>query len=358
MPLRRSRKAAVGVLAAVLLSSCAHQAKPGVAVSKLDADLVFGAKEPDTKPANLPGASGELVGGDQLTGDLSLPPQDFPVTSNTKPRPALKVSQAACPDAALNAFPAESAPANPPNDRRPAIGGYRWKKNGTVNDAATLRTNEELHGFEQRVVDKVVEKGSSTNASNPPPNPSAPGVIYQFDTVQPDIQGNAVTTTWQVNTAPAQASQYVNGSNVAAHAGEPERGIVIKQIVTKDRNGNTVSTFAPASGLLILPVPVTQGESFESVATDPRTGLEYTYQAQVMPRFRVDACGTILDSWLVHGTMNIAGKTQSTYTYDIGIATQMGCMPIYEKIVEDDSNGKIDLTDSIGQASPDQAQGQ
>src|SRR5207248_4598029 len=123
-----------------------------------------------------------------------------------------------------------------------------------------------------------------------------------FDTIQPDIQGNATVTTWQVNTHPAQSSAYVNGSSVAVHGGEPERGVAIKQIVKKDHLGNTTSTFAPASGLLILPLPVTQGETFESVATDPRTGLEYTYNAQVLPRMRVDACGTILDSWKIHGT--------------------------------------------------------
>jgi hypothetical protein len=357
-PLRQSRNAAAAFgLAVVLMSSCAHAGKPGVAVSKLDADLVFGAKEPDTKPANvLGGTNGSLLGGGQLTGDLTIPAQDFPTTPAFRgPRPALYTPQAACPDAALNAFPAESAPTTPPNDRRPATGSYRWKKNGSIKDSTTAGTSIAVHGFEQRLVDKVVERGASTNVSNPPPSPNAPGVIFQFDAVQPDLQGNAITTTWQVNTQPAQASQYVNGSNVAAHGGEPERGVVIKQIVKKDRLGNTVSTFAPATGLLILPLPVTQGETFQSVATDPRTGLEYSYNAQVLPRFRVDACGTILDSWLIHGTMTIAGRTQSTYTYDVGIATQMGGIPIYEKIVEDDGNGKIDLTESIGQQSPEKA---
>jgi hypothetical protein len=357
-PRLRSRSAALGLaLLAVLTTSCAHAGKAGVAVSKLDADLVFGAKLPDTKPANvLGGSDGSFVGRDQLSGDLTIPAQDFPNTpAFNKPRPALYAAQAACPDAALNAFPAEAAPPSPPNDRRPAVGSYRWKKNGSVKDNTTAGVEFGVHGFEQRLVDKVVDKGSSTNVSNPPPNPNAPGVVFQFDTVQPDLQGNVITTTWQVNTQPAQASQYVNGSNVAAHGGEPERGIVIKQIVRKDRQGNVASSFAPATGLLILPLPVTQGETFQSVATDPRSGLEYTYNAQVLPRQRVDACGTIVDSWLVHGTMAIAGKTQSNYTYDVGLATQLGGMPVYEKITQDDTNGKVDLTESIGQVSPDKA---
>jgi hypothetical protein len=353
--LRPSRSAVIGfALLAFFTSACAHSSKPGVGVSKLDADFVFGAKEPDTKPANVPGGSGDaFLGNGELNGDLTLPAQDFPSSPVFKPRPALNVTKAACPDAPLNAFPAEAAPTTPPNDRRPAVGSYRWKKNGSVKNSNTAGVELGVHGFEQRVVSNVVEKGSSTNVSNPPPNPNAPGVVFQFDAVQPDLQGNAITTTWQVNTQPAQTSQYVNGSDVAAHGGEPERGVVIKQIVRKDRQGNVTSTFSPPTGLLILPLPVTQGETFESAATDPRSGQEYTYNAQVLPRFRVDACGTIVDSWLIHGTMTLAGKTQSMYTYDVGIATQMGGMPVYEKISEDDNNGKVDLTESLGQVSPD-----
>src|SRR5205814_3249032 len=149
------RKAAAGLLLlALATSSCAHKGKPGVSVSKLDADLVFGAKEPDTKPANVPGgSSGAVVGTDQLTGTLEIPPQDFPSSPAFKRTVPASAAAPVCPDAALNAFPAEAAPTSPPNNRRPAIGSYRWKKSGSLNDASTAHTTINVKGFEQRAVD-------------------------------------------------------------------------------------------------------------------------------------------------------------------------------------------------------------
>ncbi|MGH8972201.1 MAG: hypothetical protein ACRD0C_03255, partial [Acidimicrobiia bacterium] len=120
-PSPRVRLLSVVVAVGAVTAGCAQPDPPGVGVQKLAADIVFGVKPPapDAPPANTG------VGGDGLSGDAttyvpapsriyptpSFPAPRAPRTPTTRqPRPTpLNPSKAACPPAALNAFPATEA---------------------------------------------------------------------------------------------------------------------------------------------------------------------------------------------------------------------------------------------------------
>jgi len=354
------RRAGIALAVALAGGACVHPGPSSVKTRGFDADLVFGVKEPEkaANPANVPGSGAAILTGGQLSGYAALPPQDFGSGLTKRAAPAPSAREAPCPDAALNAFPAEQATATVPQGRRPKVGSYRWKRNGSEQTEQTGGLKIDIHGFEQRLVRNIKEDGKSTNTAGTPGSSSSPGDIFQFETVQRDINDLVVVTLWQVDSSPASASQYTGNGVPDVRAGGPERGIVIKGIDTYDTKGNVVASFHPSSGLLLLPLDVRQGEHFESVAIDSGKGDQtYQFSGEVKPRYRVDACGTIIDSWLVSGSMSISNaKGTTAYNYDVSFATQLGGVPVYEHIVQTDpatNKPAIDLTDSVGQVDPD-----
>ena len=89
-------------------------------------------------------------------------------------------------------------------------------------------------------------------------------------------------------------------------AGDPERGISLMKLQRVDAAGNSSElTFSPA--VLYLPLEIVPGEEFNSVGIDPRTGSVLQNQAKVMKRERVDACGEVVDGWVVESTQTFSG---------------------------------------------------
>lgn len=347
---------ATAAVLALLAGACAHPGPTGVKVKGFDADLVFGVKEPPkaTTPANVGSTGTTNIDPSLASGDLALPPQTFASLTPAK-HPAVSNKAAnPCPDAALNAFPAEQAPIHMPIDRRPKVGVYRWKKGGTETKAS-IGTTIGIRGFEQRLVRNVKEIGRSTNVGTAgvPGATNPPGAIYSFETVQPTLDGTVKVTTWKVDTSPQSVSEYPGNGAPDARAGGPERGITIKSIQTLDSSGKQLDSFNPSSALLLLPLDVHEGEQFQSAAVDPATGQTYDFQGQVKPRQRVDACGTIIDGWPVVGTMTISGGSQTTYDYTVDFGTQLGGIPIAESISQKVGGDALDLQQSIGQLDPD-----
>ena len=363
--LRSRRVLALTAVTSILLGACVKQDDPGVSVTALNADIVFGVKPPASPgPANtsLPdttatpfedptGPTRAALGDDE---DEDLPSQDFgPPTTIKKsfPRPSFEATTQTvndCPPAALTAFPEETAPLNVPKDRYPVEGEYRWKRTGTYETPNALDPSKPVvnnaDGFEKRILQKLSKEGADPTAAN--------RMRYSYEVVQPEVTtGLLATTRYRVDSL-AQSAEFQNTLGPErASGGEPERGLVIKSVNRTDKNGDRVpgaQAFTPATGLLIGPLPVRTGEMFTSIAIDPVTNQTMRYEAQVVKRDRVDACGEILDGWRVEGTVTSSGDTDVEYKYSTILAPQLGMIPIYEKI---EAKG-INLEYSIGQKVP------
>lgn len=348
-PARRKGRmpAFVAAVAALgLAAGCARRPDPGTAVKGFEASLVFGVKpvEEPSQPANADFAGLSATNSVRDNGlPSALVDEPSPFVSN-KPRPPL-AKPAPCPPASASAAPAEPAGTTVPSDRLPVGGVYRWRKAGTVT-LTSLPIPLQVGGFEQRLVRNVGRPPSATGA------PST--TTFTYETVQPASVtggGGLVATTWQVNTNPTTFFVTPPTANVPVTAGDPERGIVIKRIQNLDSSGRPAGpAFAPLTGLLLLPIPARQSESFTSVAVDPATQQTGQFAGQVVDKQLVDACGDLLDAWHVHGTLSFSSGL--TRTVDYSFSLPLGGLLVEEKFSETtaDATGSLDYT--IGQLKP------
>jgi hypothetical protein len=372
----------IAAVTAVFLAGCVERDAPGVGIQKLAADIVFGVKPAaDTPPPNLdPGQAGV---GDATTyvpdpGSFAAPGAggsgDFGgsgpgrATGSRAPRVTpLAPAKSICPPAALTAFPAKEA--GQTIEGVPVEGQYRWKRTGTQTVATLPVVKLPVDGFEQRLVRNVV-KVSDTE--------------YTFETVQPEL-GTDITTisTFKVKvgavsrnvtppveppdltrptlpvplpggltppSTPELPKAPIPGS---VSAGDPERGISLAKLQRVDRAGNTSEmTFSPA--VLYLPLDIVPGEEFNAVGIDPRSGAVLQNQARVVNRERVDACGEIVDGWVVESTQTFSGAAQTAAprTYRYIIAPQFGGIIVSEQIHIASAQGTTDVTLSLAQVKP------
>lgn len=340
-----SRFLVLAAALAVVAGACVQPGPPSVAIDKLEANLVFGVKpveEPTKPPAQQ--AVERAVAPEEpppLEFETIAPEDDdFEFTLEEKPDP--------CPAAPITAAPEVATEVDITGD--PPEGLYRWQY--SVRVVVEEEGEEEIltdSGFERRMV-RNFEEVSDT--------------VYEFETVQPaGDSGNFIVTTFRVDTEAINAGDPTAGAGVVespVRPGEPERGVTITKIETRDRNDDPVGlAFEPTTGILMLPLPVTSGEQYQSVAVDPK-GATVVHDATVTRRARVDACGDLVDGWLVEATQAIAnpGVTEAveagSYRYSYIIATQYGGMPVNERIqpaAEDDDSFDIEFI--LGQLEPD-----
>jgi hypothetical protein len=376
-----SVRLAVAGLAALLLAGCVKQDAPGVGIQKLAADIVFGVKPAaDTPPPNLD--PGPVTGGDATTylPDTSSPAADPGTafggggfsgpTGRTGPRlprvTPIAPPKSTCPPAALTAFPAKEAGQSV--EGVPTEGQYRWKRAGNQTVASLPNIKLPVAGFEQRLV-RNVKKISETE--------------YTFETVQPELAGNVTTiSTFKVKigavsktvsppveppdltrptspvplpitppgTQPPLPKPPVPGT---VSVGDPERGITLTKLQRVDAAGNTSElSFSP--GVLYLPLDVVPGEEFNAVGIDSRTGAVLQHQAKVVKRDRVDACGEVVDGWVVESTQTFTGAAAASppRTYKYIVAPQLGGIIISEEIHTSTPQGTTDVVLSLGQLKP------
>lgn len=372
----------IAAVAALFLAGCVERDAPGVGIQKLAADIVFGVRPAtDTPPPNLdPGPAGR---GDATTyvpepgsfafpatggGDFSLRPGRPSGPRSPRVTP-LAPTRAVCPPAALTAFPAKEA--GQTVEGLPVEGQYRWKRSGTQSLANLGGFKLPIEGFEQRLVRNVVRISDTE---------------YTFETVQPEIGSNVTTiSTFKVKlgavsrtvtppvappdltkptlpvappsalpvvppTLPGLPAAPVPGS---VSAGDPERGISLVKLQRVDAaNNSSELTFSP--GVLYLPLDIVPGEEFNAVGIDPRTGAVLQNQAKVVKRERVDACGEIVDGWVVESTQTFSGSAQAAppRTYRYIIAPQLGGIIISEEIHTATAQGTTDVTLSLAQLNP------
>jgi hypothetical protein len=335
---------------ASLLTACARAGEAGVTVKGFDDDLVFGVKEAEAAPPNT---LGDTAVDEADLGDTDLPSQVFD-KSTKRSAPPLTRPKIECDEADAGDVVKEPAPLTVPSDRRPKVGSYRWKRAGTVQSESTGNIKFPIAGFEQRVIRDVKELGPSTNSKSlgVPGAASEPGVVFTYETVQPDINGNVVVSLFKVDTSPlgAYADSPAGGEEV--RAGGPERGVVLKSFTVLDRKGNELSTFSPTTGLLLLPLPARAGEDFTASAVDTKTGASMSYQAKVTNRQLVDVCGELIEAWHVKGTQTFSGEETVSRNYEITVSTAHGGIPVAEQ-TDQTTGGELHLTTTLGQLEPD-----
>jgi hypothetical protein len=348
MPKRHSRLALLAT-ASYLTAACAHQHAPGTTVKSFQANLTFGVK-PMATPANF--APGPVEPGAARL-DALLPEQLTAPFFPTKLRPPLG-SQVPCPQAGNNAFPKDPAGLTVLNP--PAVGSYRWKRAGQMTPAK-FPAAVPISGFEQRVIQQVSAVQTTMH-----PTTNEPGILFTYQTVQPQLGTQTlVRTTWQVKSNSPQSvgqTPIVQGTpNV--RAGDPENGIVIKKIETLDLSGNVIGQpFAPVTGLLMLPLPIFQGDHFTSTATDPVLGEVGQIQATIGAKTLVDACGELTEGWEVTGTETFTGTQTETRSFTDVFSLVLGGIVAHEKLTIVDSAGSFDLDFTIGQLAPTKTAGQ
>lgn len=336
---RKGTQPAAAVLALALLTSgCISQGDPNVHVTKVEADLVFGVTEPEppTAPANT-NVSDELppeaFGFDELPDFDEFPDSDFPELPSFQPEPPGE-----CPTAPPTAVAERPADVNITGMAEE--GRYRWQRDGVQKPAGSDEPGKIIDTFERRIV-RNIKKVSATE--------------HTFETVQPDISGdNVIVTTFQVRTDALNRDSTGSGLPVAGpRIGEPDRGVAITGIETLDSQGNTVSEFNPSTPVLILPLPVSTNEEYQSVGVDPRTGNTLVHRAHVLARERVDACGEVVDGWAVEAEQTTSDENAPVVSYRYLVAPQYGGLIISEKL--NYSSGGLDheFLFRLGEVDPD-----
>jgi hypothetical protein len=326
-------------------TACVSPDPPGVRTDSVQTDIVFDVEEPETGPLESAVPSTEISNAPLLPTPFrnELPPR----FANVRFSLTEEEIASECPGAPLGAAPSVAAPENA--SEPPPLGLYRFKRSGTKKEIINgTEFSSEYGGFEPRVL-RDLETSSET--------------LWSFKEVE-QISDGVRVTSWQVNTDPVQRAAnppYV-GEN-AVRVGEPGRGVAITSIEEYDGNGNAVSSFNPTTPLLLLQLPVVQGESFSSSAVDPKTGQSISLQAEIMKRQTVDACGTLLDGWLVEATITESrgfGTPANVHTDELVISTERGGQLLSRRQVMSGATQQgtyeSDLTVSIGQVEPSPAE--
>lgn len=340
---RTSRRALTIGLAvvAVTAAGCVKPSDPEVAINKVEANLIFGVK-PTAEPAPTPFqataaevAEVELQPQEEITFDLP-PPRDTVFTTLTPPK---SDCEPAPPSAAAEVPVEVNITGEPP------VGVYRWKVEGSITGADGAAKGK-TSSFEKRFI-RNVTKVSDT--------------VYTFEQVQPIPDSSLVAVnTIRVNTAPVTQNPDPGFNNIATvpSVGEPERGITLDRIDYLDRNGSSAKpSFQPSTGVLLLPLPVQSGESYKSVAVDPKTGQTIVHEATVTRRGRIDACGELADGWLVDAKQTLTagqGEPPQEVTYSYIVGTQFGGSLINERFSAVAPSGDVyTLEYTLGQLKGD-----
>lgn len=362
--LPHNRLAAVGVFVALgmLSTACVRQEPPTVGMSKVEANLVFGldaVPEPVQTPVEQVVAqfAPPPIIQDAAAPEAPAPAPDFNFTPGPKVpllRPTTSATRVECPTAPVTA--AAEVPPQPRISGDVATGTSKWRIDGflTARSGAEPVRTELADGADVPRSVRNVKKISDTRYSFE--------VVKAGDTVSGS--DNVTITTYEVNTAgvnvnPAQGVGTVTTPNI----GEPERGIVISRIQTVDRDsGQQLRDFQPQVGLLVLPLPVVAGDTYRSTAIDPSTGQTIALDSTVVGRERIDACGTLVDGWLVRSKQrstsgpsdapSLAGEIDVATIF----ATQYGGVPIQETQAytgEDCTICPFQFRSRLGQLPPD-----
>lgn len=328
-------------------AACVSPKVPGVKVDAVQADIVFGVEQPavgEVPPPTAVEVPDARQGG--VAPDLRVPFRNRIPDRFSNVQYDVAPSDADCPTAPPTEAPDVVAPDNA--SAPPAEGLYTWKRSGnqTVVVQGTSYDSP-ISGFEHRLV-RALDKISDTR--------------WTFEVVQPDLSGATLVTTYAVNTDPTEVEDPTTGGRgvtapkvgQTTRAGEPLRGLTLERQEYYDGNGILVGEFDPVDPILLAPLPVLSGETWTSVGIDSRSGQTIRVDGVMARRESVDACGSRLDAWLSDMTVAYSGTSETTRELDLFVSTELGGLPIGERISETSGDGgSLDAFFSIGQRDPD-----
>ena len=322
--MRSDRKLIATVLGGLLLAACGVGAVTPAGragIDTLQTDILFGltahtARSAPRAPAPVPAPSAP-----SLPGLGSLPLPTGPVET--------------CPLPPIGANPPQVSPIYVTD--APQAGVFRWVEQGTYQLPGTT-VHTAVPG-EQYLLVLRVQKQPSAGLALPGTPPS---YVITFQTIQPTYGAYAgaayVRADWQVKGNPAP--------------GDPEGGVTLTQVDLLNAKGQAVRTaFKGVAGLLLLPLPVSFGQSFNSAAVDSNGAGSLAFQGQVLNRQRVNACGDWVQGVEVTGTLNGLGSYGGAKV-DLILATQSGAMPIAAGITGDWFGATLDVEGHLGAVRP------
>ena len=390
-PRRSDRTPVLAVIGVGLLAAaCVDAGDPGVDIQALQADIAFGFEAPaeDEPIAPVTGNPQTVSSSDELVSDGSLNApfrNDFADRFKNILRIPTPPASTACPSAPIGASPAVQAPEEV--TALPEQGLYRWVRDITItSDAGGTKIEAKETGFESRIIRAIEELGAGSNVDTD--DPAAPqGKRFTYETVAPAIDGRTLINEWLVNTEPlsrgANVSQDPEGVTQSAEGvaqgagvpadvpdeaqdqlpggqrvetGEPNRGLVLISERAVDGNGADQGSFNPSPPLLYLPLPVAAGNSWTSTGVDATSGETRRISGEVNERASIDACGTMLDGWLVEISETRATPAGAVIIdYEAVVSTELGAVIVAERFTADDGAGTVVKADyRRGQVEPDE----
>ena len=355
-PLRLGESVIAVGFAGLVTAGCVQPSAPGVSVTPLKADIVFGVKEaveqaappPNFAPAPVYFETPEepILEEEDFEKVLEIP-QLRPIPSSSTPT----VAANPCPPAALTAFPNKIA--EPTVDGMPQEGVYKFKRKLSITptDGETISSES----TEQRVIRNVKPTEGSDHE-------------FSYEVVQPDNfnPGKFIATTFRVNTNPAiirsveQAPQTVGvvpvpGAEFIVTPPNDEPGIFVDKFEYLNKDGSKSDSFEPTRPIKYLPLDegiVRPGQTFDTVAIDAVSGAVIRHQGTVLRKTRVDACGDVLEGWLVEAVQtSTSGLLERRYFYNV--ATQYGALFIAETVEATSGDGTASVDLSIADIDPE-----
>ena len=294
------RRLGLAVAGVVLLSgtACAPPRKIESSMNSYSTDIILGSQTKPEQPVPTPEAA-------QAPTFPSFfappPPAEPPAVAAPRPTPVTRpIVREECPSAG----PDTTASAPTPDISRPPLEGtYPFRQLGTFS----------LNGKAQTPLPATAERKLLNLQSRTDGTFTIDVEVAQF--------GAVTTTTYE---------------RVRRFGQSDVDGIYITRIVRRE-TGKSPQEFLPVSpGLRIIPLPARVGQSFTSVATDPLRGTAVRLDGTVKEIGRVDACGLLVDGFLVTAKIltRLAGtpENERDITTDANyiVATQLGGLMIAE----------------------------
>lgn len=289
----------LAVAALGLISACGNGNVPGVSVIDAQTDVVFGNTD---KPTAAPTSTGPFVPqgpGIGLPPLPTLPPLNFHHQPPYKfPDSVQPVRNSFCAGPPLFATAPQAA--TTAVQGQPDTGFYLWQ----------LLTSQEV---KPKVVIKTAKYANyevrNVSAITTRPNPQGDQTTtFTYDQVAQLAGGGTLTTTYQVKqNAPGANVGNVGNIGTARRVSEPDAGLAIKAEVLRDSGGATKGSFNPVVPVLILPLPIVGGASFNGAGTDPTTGSSMSVQGTVKGVDRVTGCTDYVQGYRVDAMVTSSG---------------------------------------------------
>ena len=284
---------ALGLAVALAGAGCGPKSRLHLGLRDYSTNVVYGSQHKPAPPRAVPGAA----------IDPGFPAFIQPPLPAEAPAPPARRRQVlpAGGDCPVAAFSVAAAIAATPTVVAPPVKGlYRYRQTGYIS--VNGRTGSPPPDA-ARAIQNIVDPNDGT---------------FTFDVADAQPSGTVTLTSYLVD---QRTGSFAND------------GIFITQIVTRMPDGS-IDQFAPSTPVRIITLPAdVSNPTWESAGTDGVHNLTMALNGTITKRGRIDACGTVLDSWEVHATGRIVNPAKSLSfdtTYDIG--TQFGGLSLAETL--------------------------